>query len=45
MPVDATKGDIIIVSMKQPTVTIDLDAPGECTISGIKLTHCGFNED
>jgi RNase P/RNase MRP subunit p29 len=39
------EGDVIIVASMRPTLTIDLQKGETVTISGLKLTHCGNNEE
>jgi hypothetical protein len=39
------EGDVIIVASMRPTLTVDLQKGESVTISGLKLTHCGNNEE
>ena len=45
MPIDSTKGNIIIVSMHNPTIFIDIPLDQKCCIKDVNLSHCGFHED
>ena len=37
--------DIIIISVKNPTIIINLKRGQQCSIIGLKLSHCGNTED
>lgn len=39
------EGDVIIVASMRPTLTVDLQKGDTLTLSGLKLTHCGNNEE
>jgi hypothetical protein len=44
MPQDSTS-DIIIVSVQNPTVTINIKKNEICTLVNLKFSHCGNIEE